>query len=95
MNEKKISLRLKGSVLAAVEYISQNMHISISDAIRLFIRNEKIVVIKEFEKLIPVLADLTMALEKDDCIIQNEDLKRGVDAIWLLLNSLIQNQSKE
>lgn len=92
MRERKISMRLKGSILDAVEYISQNMHISISDAIRLFIRNEKIVVIKEFENLIPVLADLTMLIEKDDCIIQDKRLKEGVDRIWLLLNSLTQSQ---
>lgn len=85
-------MRLKGSILDAVEYISQNMHISISDAIRLFIRNEKIVVIKEFENLIPVLADLTMLIEKDDCIIQDKRLKEGVDQIWQSLNSLTQSQ---
>lgn len=92
MKEKKVSVRLQGSILEAVEYISQNMHIGISDAIRLFIRNEKIVVIKEFENLIPVLADLTMLIEKDDCIIQDKRLKEGVDRIWLLLNSLTQSQ---
>lgn len=89
---KKISLRLQGDMLDAVEYISKNMHIGISDAIRLFIKSEKIVVIKEFENLIPVLADLTMLIEKDDCIIQDKRLKEGVDRIWLLLNSLTQSQ---
>lgn len=95
MKEKKISLRLQGDLLYAVESVSQDMHISISDAIRLFISNEKIVVIKEFEKLIPILADLTMIIEKDESTIQDVRLKEGVDHIWLLLNSLTQNQSEE
>ena len=92
MKEKKVSIRLQGSILDAVEYIAQNMHISISDTIRLFIKNEKIVVIKEFEKLIPVLVDLTMLIENDDCIIHNEKSKEGVELIWQSLNSLTQSQ---
>ena len=94
MKEKKVSVRLQGSILDAVEYISQSMHIGISDAIRLFIKSEKIVVIKEFENLIPVLADLTMIIEKDGCIIQDKRLKEGVDQIWQLLNSLTQSQNE-
>ena len=95
MKEKKISLRLQGDLLHTVESVSQDMHIGISEANRLFIRDDKIVVIKEFEKLIPVLADLTMLIEKDDGIIQDTRLKEGVDRIWLSLNSLTQNQSEE
>lgn len=95
MKEKKVSIRLQGNILDAVEYISQNMHISISDAIRLFIKKEKIVVIKEFEKLITVLNDLTMLIEKDDCIIHDEKLKEGVELIWQSLNSLIPSQSED
>ncbi len=79
----------------AVESVSQDMHISISEAIRLFISNEKIVIIKEFEKLIPILANLTMLIENDDAIIQDSKLKEGVDRIWLSLNSLTQNQSED
>lgn len=95
MKEKKISLRLQGDLLYAVESVSQDMHIGISEAIRLFIRDDKIVVIKEFEKLIPVLADLTMLIEKDESTIQDVRLKEGVDRIWLSLNSLTQNQSED
>lgn len=95
MKEKKISLRLQGDLLYAVESVSQDMHISISEAIRLFISNEKIVIIKEFEKLIPILANLTMLIENDDAIIQDSKLKEGVDRIWLSLNSLTQNQSED
>ena len=93
MRKKKVSLRLQGDLLCAVESVSQDMHISISDTIRLFISNEKIVVIKEFEKLIPILANLTMLIEKDENTVQDVRLKEGVDRIWLLLNSLTQNQS--
>lgn len=92
MKEKKVSVRLQGSILDAVESVSQDMHIGISEAIRLFIKNEKIVVIKEFENLISVLNDLTMLIEKDECIIHDEKLREGVELIWLSLNSLIPNQ---
>ena len=95
MKEKKVSVRLQGNILDTVEYISQNMHISISDAIRLFIKNEKIVVIKGFEKLIPVLADLTILIEKDNISVQSKKLQEGVDRIWQLLNSLTQKLSKD
>ena len=94
MKEKKISVRLRGEELESVEFISHNNHISSSEAIRLFIRNEKIVVIKEFERLIPVLADLTMLIEKDDCANYNEKIKEGVDCIWKTLNSLIQEPNE-
>lgn len=96
MKDKKFSVRLSDKEIEIVENLSKLRRISNSEAIRLFIDMDKIVVIKEFDKMIPVLVNLTMLLEKNE---QSDNLrdnvKEEVDAIWRLLNSVTANHVAE
>lgn len=96
MKEKKISVRFVDNQLDLIESTAKRLCISNSEAVRLFIQKDKIVVIDEFDKMLPVLIKLTMLLEQDknDRAIYS-DLRKGVHEIWQLLNSVTVNQSEE
>ncbi len=90
MKEKKFSVRLMGNQIDIVEKTAEMLHVSNSEAIRSSIEEDKIVIIKEFDKMIPVLVNLTMLLEKDEKLDNRFiNLKEGVDEIWRLLNSVM------
>lgn len=92
MKEKKFSVRLMGNQIDIVEKTAEMLHVSNSEAIRSFIEEDKIIIIKEFDKMIPVLVNLTMLLEKDEKSDNRFiNLKEGVDEIWRLLNSVMAN----
>lgn len=95
MKEKKFSVRLMGNQIDIVEKTAEMLHVSNSEAIRSFIEEDKIIIIKEFDKMIPVLVNLTMLLEKDEKSDNRFiNLKEGVDEIWRLLNSVMANQKE-
>lgn len=95
MKEKKFSVRLMGNQIDIVEKTAEMLHVSNSEAIRSFIEEDKIIIIKEFDKMIPVLVNLTMLLEKDEKINDcHTNLEEGVDEIWRLLNSVMANQKE-
>lgn len=95
MKEKKLSVRLMGNQIDIVEKTAEMLHVSNSEAIRSFIEEDKIIIIKEFDKMIPVLVNLTMLLEKDEKSDNRFiNLKEGVDEIWRLLNSVMANPKK-
>lgn len=95
MKEKKFSVRLMGNQIDIVEKAAEMLHVSKSEAIRSFIEDDKIIIIKEFDKMIPVLVNLTMLLEKDEKLDSHFiNLKEGVDEIWRLLNSVMANPKK-
>lgn len=96
MKEKKFSVRFVDAQVDLIESTAKRLHISNSEAIRLFIQEDKIVAIDNFDKMLPVLIKLTMLLEQDknDKGIYS-DLRKGVNKIWWLLNSVTANQNKE
>ena len=93
MEEKRISLRLYDKQLSSIKKVTDLLHIDISAAIRLFIDKDKIVIVEEYKKLIPVLIDMTVAIEEgaDDSL--HKKLHEEVESLWQSLNLLIANQN--
>ena len=93
MEEKRISLRLYAKQLSSIKKVTDLLHIDISAAIRLFVDNDKIVIIEEYKKLIPILIDLTAAIEEgaDDDLYQK--LHKEVQSLWQSLSLLMENQN--
>lgn len=86
MKEKRFSVRMFGSQVSLIEDTAARLHISNSEVIRSFITEDKIVIITEFDKMLPALIKLTKILEKNEVNEEYSEVKKGVEAIWQLLN---------
>ena len=86
---KPISIRLSQEEAEIVTELAESLHISKSNVIRKFIDQDKIIVVKGFDKLLPMLAVLTAGVQSGN--IPHEEniiLREAVNTLWQQLSSL-------
>ena len=86
---KPISIRLSQEQNEIVTQLAESLHISKSEALRQFISKDKIIVVKGFDKLLPMLAVLTAGVQSGN--IPHEEniiLREAVNTLWQQLSSL-------
>ena len=90
---KAISVRFSDEELTMIKKLSKDLHISQSETVRQFVSKDKIIVIKAFEKLLPLLGAVANIIQNGEHISDEyEQLKLEVYRIWKLLGLKIKDQ---